>query len=152
MRTWATHGPAAALPRGPGRRPGFPPSKRARRSTRHGVIDRRACSNGTKQSREGEAMWRRPGAVTVVPLFDSIGLRVTLAVAVCIAMGAVMGAGPVGAQSPAQSRGRSLVIVQMQDPHNWDPIAPFLLSWGMVCCNLFIGLLDRTPDLVLWPG
>ena len=97
-------------------------------------------------------MSRRPGAVTVVPLFDSIGLRVTLAVAVCIAMGAVMGGGPVGAQSPAQSRGRSLVIVQMQDPQNWDPIATFLLSWGMVGCNLFDGLLDRGPDLVLRPG
>ena len=78
-------------------------------------------------------------------------LRVRLAVVLGIAAAMAAGA-PVRAQSPAQSRGRSLVIVQQQDPQNWDPIATFLLSWGMVGSNIFDGLLDRGPDLVLRPG
>lgn len=79
-------------------------------------------------------------------------VRVGLAVALCAVMTAMLGGGPAGAQSPAHSRGRSLVIVQAQDPQTWDPIATFLLSWGMVGSNLFDGLLDRGPDLVLRPG
>jgi peptide/nickel transport system substrate-binding protein len=72
--------------------------------------------------------------------------------ALCIVLGALAWGGPVGAQSTAQSRGQSLVIVQAQDPQNWDPIATFLLSWGMVGCNVFDGLVDRGPDLVIRPG
>ncbi len=79
-------------------------------------------------------------------------VRRLLALAVAVVLASLVAWAPVGAQSPAQSRGRSLVIVQTQDPQNWDPIATFLLSWGMVGCNLFDGLIDRGPDLVLHPG
>lgn len=68
----------------------------------------------------------------------------------CVVLAA--GTGAVSAQSPAGSRGRSLVIVQGQDPQNWDPIATFLLSWGMVGCQVFDGLVDRGTDLKLRPG
>ena len=77
--------------------------------------------------------------------------RTVLVLVLCIAL-AVGAGGAVSAQSPAGSRGRSLVIVQGQDPQNWDPIATFLLSWGMVGCQIFDGLVDRGPDLKLRPG
>jgi len=86
------------------------------------------------------AMWRRWKA------------RDGAVLAICVMLGALVAGGPVGAQQTAQSRGQSLVIVQGQDPQNWDPIATFLLSWGMVGCNVFDGLVDRGPDLVLRPG
>ncbi len=79
-------------------------------------------------------------------------VRRLLAPALVVVLGGLAASVPVGAQSPAQSRGRSLVIVQAQDPQSWDPIATFLLSWGMVGSNLFDGLVDRGPDLVLRPG
>lgn len=77
--------------------------------------------------------------------------RAVLVLALCAAM-AIGTGGAVNAQSPAQSRGRSLVIVQGQDPQNWDPIATFLLSWGAVGCQIFDGLVDRGSDLRLRPG
>lgn len=78
--------------------------------------------------------------------------RRLLALVLSVVFGGLITSAPLGAQSPTQSRGRSLVIVQGQDPQNWDPIATFLLSWGMVGCNVFDGLVDRGPDLVLRPG
>src|SRR5579872_3213097 len=70
-------------------------------------------------------------------------VRIGGVLALCVVLGALAWGGPAGAQSTAQSRGQSLVIVQAQDPQNWDPIATFLLSWGLV---------DRGPDLVIRPG
>jgi len=78
--------------------------------------------------------------------------RRTVLVFILCAVMAVGAGGAVNAQSPAGSRGRSLVIVQGQDPQNWDPIATFLLSWGMVGCQIFDGLVDRGTDLKLRPG
>jgi peptide/nickel transport system substrate-binding protein len=78
--------------------------------------------------------------------------RTMLALVLCIVTAIAAGAATGRAQAPAQSRGQSLVIVQAQDPQNWDPIATFLLSWGMVGCQLFDGLVERGTDLRLRPG
>ena len=61
-----------------------------------------------------------------------------------------LGLGVALSQSPGPTG--KLVIVQTQDPHSWDPIDTFLLSWGMVGSNIFDGLVDRGPDLKIKPG
>src|SRR5437588_2563423 len=44
---------------------------------------------------------------------------------------------------------RSTLIIGSQygDPQNLDPIATFLLSWGMMASNIFDALVYRGPDL-----
>ena len=61
-----------------------------------------------------------------------------------------LGLGVALSQSPGPTG--KLVMVQTQDPHSWDPIDTFLLSWGMVGSNIFDGLVDRGPDLKIKPG
>ena len=61
-----------------------------------------------------------------------------------------LGLGVAVSQSPGPTG--KLVIAQTQDPHSWDPIDTFLLSWGMVGSNIFDGLVDRGPDLKIKPG
>src|SRR5579871_4118788 len=79
-------------------------------------------------------------------------IRTAVVFALCAALSTLAWGGSARAQSTVQSRGHSLIIVQSQDPQNWDPIATFLLSWGMVGSNVFDGLVDRGPDLVIRPG
>jgi peptide/nickel transport system substrate-binding protein len=79
-------------------------------------------------------------------------IRTGVVLALCAALGTLAWGGSARAQSAAQSRGHSLIIVQAQDPQNWDPIATFLLSWGMVGSNIFDALVDRGPDLKIRPG
>lgn len=67
-----------------------------------------------------------------------------------VALVTILGLGAALSQSPTPTG--KLVIAQGQDPHSWDPIDTFLLSWGMVGSNIFDGLVDRGPDLKLKPG
>lgn len=45
-----------------------------------------------------------------------------------------------------------IVGSQYGDPQNLDPIATFLLSWGMMAGNIFDGLTYRGPDLKIHPN
>jgi peptide/nickel transport system substrate-binding protein len=71
-------------------------------------------------------------------------------VGVLVAGAVMLGLGAASSQSPGPTG--TLVIAQTQDPHSWDPIDTFLLSWGMVGSNIFDGLVDRGPDLKIKPG
>lgn len=46
----------------------------------------------------------------------------------------------------------TLTVALSQDPESWDPIDTFLLVWGGVGCNLYDGLVFRSPDLKIQPG
>lgn len=56
------------------------------------------------------------------------------------------------ANNPVKGREDELDIGVPGDPHSWDPIATFLLSWSNVANSVFEGLVNRDNDLKLNPG
>lgn len=58
----------------------------------------------------------------------------------------------VSASNPVKGRADELDIGIPGDPHSWDPIATFLLSWSNVANSVFEGLVNRDNNLKLNPG
>lgn len=54
--------------------------------------------------------------------------------------------------NPVKGRDDQLIIGVDGDPHSWDPIATFLLSWSNVANSVFEGLVNRDNDLKINPG
>ena len=80
-------------------------------------------------------------------------VRATALVALVVSLAAIAPQ-TGGQQGVAQAAGGinhdpSTLIIGSQygDPQNFDPIATFLLSWGMIGSNVFDALVYRGPDL-----
>lgn len=79
--------------------------------------------------------------------------RATALVTLVVSLAAIVpragGDQPVAQAAGGINHDPSTLIIGSQygDPQNFDPIATFTLSWGMIGSNIFDALVYRGPDL-----